>query len=364
MHRGAVLLLLLAHFPAQEPKKPEPKKSDPRTAEADEIPGFPDGEAPKLPARVSWALNERTLLQKTRLRQRYNLGGLWRFAPVAAPDMPVERPRMGWIELPALWNHPNTRVFDANFRASDGLWNNRQLGEFPIAWVEREIPTPTEWLARRVFLQLRGPWAAADVYVNAELLKGEPWPGGRRIEITSALIYPGDSLLDMRLSLAAPAAASSGNQPAPAPKPATPATRALPDAPPAIELELTPTGPRMEAVRLRRDSSRGEIEATFDLMRPEGFPLVAGPRISTLSFAIEYQMRDPAGQKTLVSGREEVGQLEQLTRTVTLRIPTSQKGQPALNRGVLQFQLAYAKGSICDEPFPIECDLTALSPVE
>lgn len=324
-------------------------KVDIRTAEMDDIPGFPDGEAPKIPARVRWALDQNVLLAKTRLRARYNLGALWRFQPVPARDTPVVRAQMGWLEMPAVWSDGNAAVYDTNFRATDGLWRNRPLADLDWAWVEREIPTPAEWLTRRIFLYVAGPWEQAEVYVNAEPLGGEAWLGGMRFELTSALIYPGDSLLDLRMGPAKTGRSEKNLRSIPEPAAAPVAPR--------IELELTPTGPRIDSVRVRFEPLVQELAVDLDVVRPAGWPVV-GPKTTELQFAIDVQFLDEA-DAVVSTRRESASLVDQPAQTVCLRLSTVVAGR-AVRRGKLTVRMVYDKGPVCDEPFPIAVDVMKL----
>ncbi|MBI3466721.1 MAG: hypothetical protein HY000_27215, partial [Planctomycetes bacterium] len=228
----ATLVLLLVV--AQEPKKPA------QPPDEDVIPGLPDGEPGPLPEMVHWDLAS-AVTAKTSTRERLNLQGLWRFAPVFEREAPVMRGDMGWIELPGHWKGDGASVFDTRLRVADGLWRGKSLEKFPWAWAERDLTitnaSTLKWINRRIFLTIRGPWRRAEVYVHAELLTAVERDGAHWFEITESLVYPGTVQLSMRLNSSASAAGR---------------VDAKDQVEPYVGLELVPTGPRIDSVRLSR----------------------------------------------------------------------------------------------------------------
>jgi hypothetical protein len=360
VHLIAVVLTLVA---VQEPQKAQ-------EPEEELIPGLPAGKSAALPERVEWDLAKAVVAQ-TSLRERVSLDGLWRFAPVPEREAPVVRAEMGWIGMPGHWASGGTRVYDARFRALDGEWRGKPIEEFSWAWAERDLEitndTVAHWLSRRIFFVARGPWAAAEVYVSqqiplrkrsevgqqpeteihvhAEQVEGLERDGERWFELTEVMIYPGTSQLSLRLPAEADEAPDD-------------------DVSPALRLEFVPKGPRVQSIRLRRDTKREEIEATLDLMRPVGFPtLTRNPPIRTIPMSLKLRLEDSPSDKTLQELEKAIGPLATHTRTVTLRLPwSSEKGQPPPDQARLRVWFCIEGDGAYDEPFPVEFTPAELEP--
>ena len=363
--------LLVALVVAQEPKKPDPPDDDDVV-----VRGLPDGDVPPLPGRVDWDLSK-AVVARTATRERINLAGHWRFSAVLERDTPVARGEMGWIEMPRITSGEGQNVFDARFRATDGLWRGKPLEQFPFVWIERDVrinnnAETLKWMSRRAYLVLRGPWAGAEIYtsqrfpkprdgnddakalpethVHVEQVTGSTRDGWLWCEISEQLVYPGTTQISMRWNR---------NGAADDDQSATAST-----AEPYVGLELTPTGPRIEAIRLRRDSERGEIEATLDLVRPKGFMILAAPPVRTIPMTLKLRLDDADSDECLQRLDKDIGPIADTERSVTLRIPWSgAKDQPPPTRAQFRVRLGPTQGGTFDEAFPVEFKPAELEPV-
>jgi hypothetical protein len=358
---------------SQEPKKPAEPPGDDEVV----VRGLPDGEAPPRPERVDWDLTK-AIVARTATRQRINLAGFWRFAPVLERNAAVARGEMGWIEMPRLGGDAGQTVFDARFRAIDGLWRGKPLERYSHVWVERDINIPNnmdslKWLDRRIYLVLRGPWIEAETYtsqripitrpaegnvdeqpgvhVHAEPVTGVDRDGFRWCEITEQLIYPGTTQISMRLKRN-----GSGDDE----KSATTI-----GSEPFVGLELAPTGPRIESIRLRRDSERGEIEVTLDLVRPKGFMLIPVQPVRTIPVTLKLRLDDADADKNIQRLDKDIGPIADNERTVTLRIPWSaSKDAPPPTQAAFRVRLGPTVGGVFDEAFPVTFKPADLEPVD
>jgi hypothetical protein len=361
------LLLLLV---AQDEKRPFAQP------EEDEIVrGLPDGDIAPVPEQVDWNL-ARAIAAKTHTRERINLAGPWRFAPVLEKESPVARAEMGWLHMPDVWTTEGARVLDARLREADGLWRGRPLDKYAHAWVERDLVIRNDdtikWLNHRIFLVLRGPWSGAEVYVSqrfkkppapdsnaddpprmivhAEQATGVEREDGRWFELTEMLAYPGSNQISLRLHT--PDRAGDAD--------ATPV-----NSKPSVSLELLPSRPRVDAIRLRRDAASGEIEATIELVRPLGFVLIPGPPVKTIPMTLKLRLDDVEKDVTIQKLDEAIGPIVNTERRVVLRIPWSaEKGQSPPKHARIRLRLDATGGGIFDEMYPVEFKPDELMPVD
>jgi hypothetical protein len=331
----AALVMLM--FATQDPK-PQPP---PRVSDEDPVPGLPDGEPAPLPEGVNWYLGE-TVVARTSMRERISLHGLWRFAPVPERETPVTRGDMGWIEMPGHWQGDEARVLDARLRMSDGLWRGRALDKFPWAWAERDLTITNagtlKWLNRRVFLVIRGPWARAEVFVQAEPITGVARDGSHWFDITESLTYPGTVQLSMRLgSNAAKSGDAIGKAPAES----------------AIALELAPTGPRVESIQFHKAPEGDAIVTTLNLVRPaSALATLRGSPFQKVPLTVTIRLEDIETNAELQKFEHPLGTMPNPTRTVTVSVPSA-KIKPTQHVR-LHVRLAAATGITLDEPLPVE----------
>src|SRR5262249_30639346 len=132
----------------------------------------------------------------------------------------------------------------------------------------------------------------------------------------------------------------------------------------AITLEFLPKGPRVDGIRLRQDAAHGEIEATFELMRPKNFMIFQAPPIRTIPMAIQLALEDADQDRTVQKVTREIGTMADFTRPVSIRIPWSEPDQPPPRRARLRARLEPAAGGTFDEPFALEFESARLEPVE
>jgi hypothetical protein len=286
-------------------------------------------------------------------------------------DAAVPRSEMGWIDMPTFPTADGANVFDRRFRESDGLWRGKPLDRFPHLWIERDIRVTNadalEWLKRRIFLVVEGPWSeseiyasqriakrpaeqddgtAIDVHVHVEPVTSVDRDGGRWCDITEQLMYPGSTQISFRFSRVA----------APADRP-----QDSPTSKPYVGLERWPTGPRIDSIRLRRSADPPAIELTFLLERPRGYMILGMPPVRTLPLSLQVRLETVDSNAVITNRTDEIGPLADLKRSVTLSVPLTaaeKKPQPARLR--LHAQLLMTKGGVFDEPFPIEFGLDEL----
>ncbi len=353
--------LVLAAVLAQDSKKPVQPPDDDEV-----VRGLPDGEIRPVPAEVNWNLQQ-AIVGRTMRRERIDLAGLWRFAAVAERESPVTRAEMGWIKMPGLWTDASSAILDVKMQSAGGRWGGKPVAEFPFGWVERDLVIRNDdaikWLNHRIFLVLRGPWANAEVvvsqrfkpsrandadrdvpqvHVNAERADGVDRDGARFFDITEHLTYPYSNQISLRL--AAPKKSDEKNS----------AKSPSASAEPLVGLEMWPTGPRVDAVRLQRDGERGELVATIDIVRPKGFMLIPGPPVKAIPMTLKLRLSGGDGDIVLRKLDRDIGPIADTTRSVTVRMPLSAENAapPVIAR--LRVRLDATDGGTFDEAFPVE----------
>jgi hypothetical protein len=354
------MCVLLAVVAYEDPQKPAKPVDDEDVVVA----GLPEGEPPALPERVQWDWAG-VLAAKTATRERFDLSGFWRFAAVDEQEATVARGEMGWIDMPEFPSSDGANVFDRRFRESDGLWRGKPLDKFPFLWIERDIRVTNadalEWLNRRIFLVVAGQWAdseiytsqriakqptnqdndaARDVHVHVEPVASMERDGSRWCDITEQLIYPGTTHISFRFKRTAATAETAQDAPA---------------AKPYIGLERWPTGPRIDSIRLLRNSDPATLELSFQLERPQGYMIPGRPPVRTLPLSLQVRVETEDSNSVIAKRTEEIGALADLKRTVTLTVPmpTADK-MPASARLRLHAQLLITNGGVFDEPFPLQ----------
>jgi hypothetical protein len=336
--------LLLAQgpqTPAKPPDKPPvepPAKQARYTAEdfdEEMIAGHPDGEPLAQPVEVNWSL-DKAEIDSTPRRRRLTLAGKWRFAAQAAKDTETLRKQMGWLDMPA--GVPSEwKLFDARLKPTKS-WNGKPLASLGWAWAERELHAPVDWVKHQVFLVVKGPWSEAELFVGYFPIAGQKRDGGTWFEITENLVYGGDCPLALRLDLA---------------KARTKGKKATEEAEPYIGLELLPTGPRFNNLRVRQDPDREELELDFDLRRPK-FILGLPVRLPEIPLIVQFKLEDATSGEVVQRFDQNIGPMPEETRNVKLRVAWSKEGSPPPEQLRLRTRLTSVYGGNMDIPYPLE----------
>ncbi len=239
------------------------------------VPTFPEGPPAAQHPEARWGLAD-CLFERTKKRYRFNLEGLWRFGPVMAANQRPRRNAMGWIALPRLWDHPSAIVYNADHRIAEGRWMGVPLERIRAAWLERELPTPAAWISRMIFLTIREPLRDAKLYVN-----GEPVSPTKKTEdavvyeLTSYLVYPGASLLDLYVERQPEEEEASSGIPVEIPLESAPPSKPEPtitETRPTIYVDVIPAGPHLQSVALVPPDQQGNWALLVRLGFPPIFP--------------------------------------------------------------------------------------------
>ena len=321
--------------PGQAAGKPAQPSQTPKTGtsedfDADMVAGHPEGLAPPLPKQVSWDLSKAVTASTSR-RERISLAGPWRFAASPKRDTQTLRKEMGWIDMPA-GKASQWKTYDSQMRATT-KGANKADSQPAWYWCEREITAPAEWIRDKIYLVIRGPWSQAELFVGYLPVEGFQRDGGRWFEITEALFYGGDAPLALRLK--AEDANRDGQQE------------------PYIGLELMPTGPRVDALEVRQDPQRKQLELALDLARPK-FILGLPVRLSEIPLIVQFRLENADTGEVIQRFDEKIGPMPKETRSVSIRVDWSKEGAAPPARMRLKTRLTSALGGNLDTPYPLE----------
>ncbi|MBI3463782.1 MAG: hypothetical protein HY000_12105 [Planctomycetes bacterium] len=263
--------------------------------------------------------------------------------------------------------------------------------------IERDLSIPAEWVNTRIYLRIRGAWKDAEVYSFDVPIDGFDQGAERWFDLTEDLAYGGTVRLDMRLKREGVRGQGSGvreesevggqksevrgqkseisdlksaHPPSPDPQPSTldpqPSSNPQsairnPQSPtPYIGLELTPIGPRVQDIKLRKDPEAKELEATFELARPAFFLRPGARPIHEVPMALHLELRSADGSELLNKSSHVIGKMPEQTRTVTLRLPWSAENKSPPAHARLHALLSFEEGGKFDIPFPVEFELEKL----
>jgi hypothetical protein len=335
-----LLSLLVSQAPAADP--PKPPRLSAAAFDEDDVAGHPDGEPPPLPKNVDWGLSKAPVVATPR-RQRLSLAGPWRFAAMPAPDVSPQRAEMGWLKMPAAapaqWD-----ISDKKQQSTRGQWGGKPLVSYSYAWCERVLDTPVEWTRHQVFLVVRGPWANADLFVAYQPLVGIQRDDGCWFEITESLIYGGEAPLALRLKdpgQSAPATARGE---------------------PFIGLELLPTGPRFDDLRVKQGPQQRQLEVFIDLRRPK-FILGLPVRLPEIPLIVQLSYENAADGSIVYRFDQNIGPMPDDYRGLSLRLPWSKGNSPPPEKARLRARLTSVYGGNMDIAYPLEFAPTHLEKV-
>jgi len=261
------------------------------------IPGFPVGQPGPMHPQARWQLGPNVFM-RTATRYRISLEGLWRFGPVFEKDERPDRSGMGWLKLPLLWTDPEAVVYDASHRIAEGRWMGIPLEQISTAWLERELYATSSWISKLVYLTVRAPWHDAAVHVNAEPVAPISKQQAQAVyDITSYLVYPGWSLIDLKKHTTPKKTGPLDDIPleTPAPQRAVSTARTYTEAKPAIYIDLIPAGPHFESIRVRSDGHRTWL-AECRLGLPPIFAFPVRPDDPVPQFELVITARGSKGQ--------------------------------------------------------------------
>lgn len=341
-------LLLAAQVLAADPAPPKARPENPprlsnEAFDEDAVAGHPDGEPPALPKHVNWSLEKAEILATPR-RRRLTLAGPWRFAATTAREVSPQRDRMGWLQMPAD-ALTDWQIRNPQGQSTPGKWQGKPLKDYSYAWIERVLDAPVQWVRHQVFLVLRGPWAEAELFVAYQPIPGIERDGGRWFEITEALVYGGEAPLALRLK-----------------NPGQELNAQLAEVTPFVGLELLPTGPRFDALRVCQDPGRRELELTIDLRRPK-FILGLPVRLPEIPLIVQVSYENAEDRSVIYRFDQNIGPMPEEHHSVSLRLPWSAAEAAPPDKARLRARLTSVYGGNMDIAYPLEFAPARLEPV-
>ena len=131
----------------------------------------------------------KALREKSTVRERICLNGLWRFLPVGA--LPAQAPPpadrgWGWFKTPGIW--PRSAGDAQQILLPDGF-DDAELRDLEQAWLQRPLQVPPAWAPRRTFLDFTMVQTHARVWIDGREA-GEVFFPGAMLEVTR-FVKPG-----------------------------------------------------------------------------------------------------------------------------------------------------------------------------
>ena len=148
------------------------------------------GENATLPAGVKaeWDLGK-AYRETTPTQERICINGLWRFQPAEKDFDTVPADNWGYFKVPGPWPMPPRRPYagggDSQELYRAPTWQELSMKAAAVAWYQREVAIPKEWMGRSVLLQANYVESYARVFLDGKAVGEIHWPGGD-LEITGA----------------------------------------------------------------------------------------------------------------------------------------------------------------------------------
>ncbi|HLX64897.1 MAG TPA: glycoside hydrolase family 2 TIM barrel-domain containing protein [Planctomycetota bacterium] len=157
--------------------------------------GADEADAP-LPAGVKAVWDyEKAFREKTPMRERVCLNGLWRWQP-AVDQKEVPAGNWGFFKVPGCW--PGVTDYmqsDSQTLYAHPAWKGTAIGGVTSAWYQRELTVPNDWTGRRIALSIEYLNSFANAYIDGKKA-GELFFPGTELEITTHCA-PGKHVLSL-----------------------------------------------------------------------------------------------------------------------------------------------------------------------
>jgi hypothetical protein len=263
-----------------------------------------DQSAAPLPegVRAVWDL-AKAYREATPSRERVCLNGLWEWQPTDAALEQVPAGNWGYFKVPGSW--PGITDYmqkDCQRVYPHPAWKDRELASVSMAWYQREITVPGEWVNRRIWLQVEYLNSFVTVCVDGKKAGDIRFPGGE-LEITSAC-SPGSrhrlSLLVLAMPLKGVMLSYTDSASAREVKGSVSRRGLCGD----VYLVSTPDGPRIGDVRVDTSVRRRELTFSVGLagLSPDG-RYVLRARVSQDGRSLAEFMSPAFGLKDVDQGR-------------------------------------------------------------
>jgi hypothetical protein len=122
---------------------------------------------------------------KSPMRERVCLNGLWRWQPAAPNQDNVPQDGWGYFKVPAFW--PGTTNYiqeDCQSLHAHPRWKATDLRGVAAAWYQREITIPADWNGRRIAIAAEYVNSLAAVYVDRAKAGDVRFPAGE-VDVTA-----------------------------------------------------------------------------------------------------------------------------------------------------------------------------------
>jgi beta-galactosidase len=138
--------------------------------------------------------------ETTSTRERICINGLWKWQPGTAQSEELPTANWGYFKVPGCWpGISNFMQKESQQIFAHGSWNNKSLNSIGIAWYQREISVPKNWINRRIILNVDYLNSSAIIFVNGVRLGEILFPSGE-LNLTSVCSPGKKYLISMKVT--------------------------------------------------------------------------------------------------------------------------------------------------------------------
>ena len=162
------------------------------------FPGKPDAILPNGVSAI-WDINK-AFHETTPTRERISINGLWKWQPGTPQVDELPTANWGYFKVPGCWPGKTDymqRESQRMFGHPD--WDAKSLNKLGVAWYQREISIPNDWVNRRVILNVYYLNSSAVVFINEVRLGEILFPAGE-LDLTSVCSPGKKYILSMKVT--------------------------------------------------------------------------------------------------------------------------------------------------------------------
>lgn len=138
--------------------------------------------------------------ETTPTRERICINGLWKWQPGTPQSDQLPDTNWGYFKVPGNWpGISNYMQKESQTVFAHPDWNDKSLNKLGVAWYQREISIPKNWINRRIFLSVDYLNSSAVVFIDGVRLGEMLFPSGE-LDLTS-ICSPGKKyIISMKIT--------------------------------------------------------------------------------------------------------------------------------------------------------------------